>query len=170
MTTSLQIHSNTDPGYHTSVDSEHWTVMLLNYNENMNPENAVSIWSHPRSDEVIILLKGRAVLCYIEEGKSLQVIEIRPGLLYNVTAGLWHRIFARPNTQFAIVNNRDTNNKDAVNRKFSPAELSRLSSQLPKWLTKTTSGRPFTQQDDFRKSSREFRGIAVAVNMPGLCD
>jgi hypothetical protein len=140
MTTPLQIHSNNGPGYQTTVDSEHWTVMLLNYNENMNPDAASTIWRHQRSDEVIILLKGRAVLCYIEERKSLQVIEIRPGLLYNVTGGLWHRIFSNPGSRFAIVNDRDTNKVDFEKRLFTAAELERLTTLLPMWLKRNASG------------------------------
>lgn len=146
MSTPLQIHSNTDPGYHSSVDSENWTVMLLNYSDNMNPDNASLIWRHPRSDEVIVLLKGRAVLCYVEDGRSLQVIEIRPGLLYNITGGLWHRIFSKPKSQFAVVNDRDTRKNDAEKRQFTAAELERLSAQLPKWLKRNASGKHHVSQ------------------------
>ena len=111
-------------------------VALLNWEPIMNLENAKEIERHNKSNETFILLSGQAAL-YVTRSNNLQVLEMQPGLVYNVTAGTWHNILATHDVKLAIVENRNTHLDDSETRSLNTQELLSLKSNLPKWINES---------------------------------
>ncbi len=129
----LEIHEYAEQGYKPLVYSDAWMVALMNWDPRMAVNNARSIERHMLTDEVFILLQGKAAF-YLEEGEgSLRVVEMQPGKLYNVPQGVWHNTLATTDVKFAIIENRDTNKMDTEERSMTAEETSMLLGQIPEW-------------------------------------
>jgi mannose-6-phosphate isomerase-like protein (cupin superfamily) len=133
MIQGLDIHEFTTPGYKPLVYSSDWMVALLNYDDSMAYETSTQIERHVHTDEVFILLAGQAAFYLLTDDQTLQVVELKPGLIYNVYAGTWHGLLATPEASFAIVENRDTNLFDTELRPLTQDERQSIFSQLPAW-------------------------------------
>jgi mannose-6-phosphate isomerase-like protein (cupin superfamily) len=129
----MEVYEFTDPGYRPLVYSQDWMVALLNYEGIMGLERALEIERHKKTDEVFILLKGQAAFYLIAGDQPLQIVELKPGLIYNVRAGTWHNLLATPQAVFAIVENRDTDRFDTELRPLSYEERKRMHALVPEW-------------------------------------
>jgi len=107
---------------------------LLNYEDIMGLDRAIEIERHVKTDEVFILLKGQAAFYLVAEGQPLQVLELKPGLVYNVIKGTWHNLLATQDAAFAIIENRDTDKFDTEIRQLTDQEHQSMLGQLPGWL------------------------------------
>lgn len=134
MAHGIEVYEYTGPGYKPLVYSQEWMVALLNYEDIMGLEKALGIERHVKTDEVFILLKGQAAFYLIEGDQPLQVVELKPGLIYNVRAGTWHNLLATQEAVFAIVENRDTDRFDTEIRPLSDKERERMHALLPGWV------------------------------------
>jgi mannose-6-phosphate isomerase-like protein (cupin superfamily) len=130
----IEVHEYTGAGYKPLVYGQGWMVALLNYEDIMRPDRATEIERHVKTDEVFILLEGRAVFYLESEGQPLRVVELKPGLVYNVTQGTWHNLLATRDATLAIVENRDTDKFDTEIRPLTDEERQRMFGQLPEWL------------------------------------
>jgi len=133
MANGIEIHEYTGAGYRPLVYSQGWMVALLNYEDLMRPDRAAEIERHVKTDEVFILLKGQAALYLGSEGQPLRVVELKPGLVYNVAKGTWHTLLATREAALAIVENRDTDRFDTEIRPLTAEERQGLPGQLPGW-------------------------------------
>jgi len=134
MTDGLEMFEYSAQGYLPLVYSAGWMVALLNYEPGMDFKNASEIERHKQTDEVFILLKGKAVFCLATDGHSLEVIELLPGRIYNVLKGTWHTLLATKDAAFAIVENRDTDKFDTEIRPMKTGERQDMLRQLPEWI------------------------------------
>ncbi len=134
MTGGLEVFVHEGPGYRPLVYSEDWMVALLNYEDIMEPRKAHEIERHVQTDEVFILLRGRAAFYLVVDDAPLQVVEIQPGVIYNVLCGTWHNLLATQDAAFAIVEKRDADLTDTQIRKLSTCEHQSMLEQLPGWL------------------------------------
>jgi hypothetical protein len=130
----IEVFEYHEAGYRPLVYSQDWMVALLNFEEIMGLENAYEIERHVKTDEVFILLRGRAAFYLVQDDKPLQVVEMKPGLVYNMRKGTWHNLLATKDAAFAIVENRDTDKYDTQIRPLSAAERQCMLDQLPRWL------------------------------------
>ena len=123
-------------GFAPLVFSERWQAALLNWEPLFDRRNLDEIERHNHSDEVFVLLRGQAVLFTkandVDAGR-LQAVEMKPGVIYNVPAGVWHNIVATRAVRFLIVENRDTHLHDTEIRPIRAGELAALDAQLPAW-------------------------------------
>jgi ureidoglycolate hydrolase len=107
----LSICGNDKPGYAPQIDFETWRIAVLNYCEDVRPENIRQMQRHDESDEVFVLLRGHCTLI-IGVGKSLveqiHFEELQPYQLYNVKRGVWHNHILSRNASVLIVENRNT--------------------------------------------------------------
>jgi hypothetical protein len=131
----IEIHEYTGAGYKPLVYGQGWMVALLNYEDIMRPDRATEIERHVKTDEVFILLEGRAAFYLETEGQPVRVVELKPGLVYNVTKGTWHNLLATQDATLAIVENRDTDKYDTEIRPLTGKEREHLLGQLPDWAT-----------------------------------
>ncbi len=107
----LDIREYTQEGYSPVIDYDSWRVAVLNYCEELLPENITKMQRHDKSDEVFILLKGSFIL-YIGEGteavETIHAVKLEPYKLYNVKKGVWHTHTLSEEASVLIVENRDT--------------------------------------------------------------
>ncbi|MCY4021292.1 MAG: cupin domain-containing protein [Chloroflexi bacterium] len=127
-------------GFEPLVFTDEWQVALLNWEPLFDRVSLDEIERHNHSDEVFVLLRGQAVLFTRPEGGKLQAIEMAPGKIYNVPAGVWHNIVATRDVSFLIVENRDTHLRDTEIRPISPDELAQLDAQMPAWASLKQQG------------------------------
>lgn len=133
MAYGLDVHEFSKPGYQPLVYSHDWMVALLNFENIMRLEKALEIERHVKTDEVFILLQGKAAFYLVEGDHPFEVVELKPGLIYNVRAGTWHNLLATEQARFAIIENRDTDKSDTEIRPMTESERRQMLGQLPVW-------------------------------------
>lgn len=129
----LEIYEWSSEGFAPLVFAEGWQAALLNWEPLFDRRNLDEIERHNHSDEVFVLLRGRALLFTRPDGGALTAVEMDAGLIYNVPAGVWHNIVATRDVSFLIVENRDTHIHDTEIRPITDDELAQLDRQLPAW-------------------------------------
>ncbi|MBU0483457.1 MAG: hypothetical protein KKB30_02950 [Proteobacteria bacterium] len=107
----LEVRQHKDPGYLPLVDFERWRVAVLNFAEDLRSGNITRMQRHNETDEVFVLLKGRAIL-FVGEGDE-QVTEVHAQSLelhklYNVKRAVWHHHTLSEDAMVLVVENRDT--------------------------------------------------------------
>lgn len=111
--TPIHIHDVQMDGYHPVVDYDTWRVAVLNYIDELLPENIDAVQKHSETDEVFVLLAGQCILFTADvEGDavlSISACPMEPGKMYNVPKGIYHTHTLTPGTQVLIVENVDTN-------------------------------------------------------------
>jgi ureidoglycolate hydrolase len=110
--TLLDVHAHTDAGYRPLVDYGAWRVAILNYSEELRPENIDAMQRHNATDEVFVLLRGRCIL-FVGEGEHASISTIYaqpmvPHTIYNVKKSVWHTHTLSPGAMVLVVENRDT--------------------------------------------------------------
>lgn len=129
----LEVYEWTGEGFAPLAFTESWQAALLNWEPLFDRRNLDEIERHNQTDEVFVLLRGRALLFTRADGEALQTVEMQPGKIYNVPAGIWHNLVATRNLRCLIVENRDTHLHDTEIRPITAAELAQLDAQLPAW-------------------------------------
>jgi ureidoglycolate hydrolase len=127
----LEITQNTKEGYHPLTEYDKWLVAMLNQGEsNDSPEKIEYLEYHALTDEVFILLRGRATL-FISEGKDkpedIKTSVMEPLKVYNVKRGVWHAITLQDNGSVAIIENSNTSRKNSCYYYLSDSEKKILS-------------------------------------------
>ena len=87
--------------WQVAVQFEQWQVAYLGYCERF--ASLTGMERHMLTDEVFVLLQGKAVL-YLEEAQ----VEMEQGVVYNVKKGEWHHIVVSPDASVLVVENRNT--------------------------------------------------------------
>jgi hypothetical protein len=135
--TLLEIRAYPDEGYRPLVDYGAWRVAVLNYIDELLPENLGRMQRHDQTDEVFVLLAGRCIL-FIGEGQEtvgrIHAEDMQPFKLYNVKKGCWHTHTLSPDCMTVIVENCDTNDDNSPFAELSAAqraEIVRLTNE--KW-------------------------------------
>ncbi len=78
-------------------------MAYLSYAERF--DNITYLEKHLKTDEIFVLLKGRAMLLV---GKKAEQIIMEKGNMYNVKKGVWHNIKVGQDALLLIVENHDT--------------------------------------------------------------
>jgi ureidoglycolate hydrolase len=119
----LEIREYTGLGYQPVIDFGAWRVAILNYIDEIHPEQIVFVERHNETDEVFVMLKGQGIL-FLGEGE-VQVERIypqvmEPGKMYNVKRSVWHTIVLSRDGSVLIVENRNTSEE---NSDYAPLNL-----------------------------------------------
>jgi hypothetical protein len=107
----LEIRDHNATGYKPLVDYANWRVAILNFSEELRPENITALQRHNETDEVFVLLRGRCILFLGEGDQMVTAIhgqDMIPRTLYNVKKGVWHSHTLSEDAMVLIVENRDT--------------------------------------------------------------
>jgi ureidoglycolate hydrolase len=107
----LEIMDFTGEGYKPLVDYGTWRVAFLRYIDELHPARIKEMERHTLTDEVFVLLSGKAVL--LLGGRGIKVPLIHPqildfGKIYNVKQNVWHSILLSLDATVLIVENRNT--------------------------------------------------------------
>jgi len=112
----LEIREFTGNGYKPVIDFSEWRVAILNYIDEIHPENIEKMEKHDETDEVFVLMKGQAIL-FLGEGDQrvvkifTQVLE--PGKIYDVKQSVWHSVVLSLDGSVLIVENRNTGRENS---------------------------------------------------------
>ena len=108
---AIETYIHTGEGYNPYLITEHWQVAKLNHLDGHGLDQIEKMEVHRKTDEVFILLSGIAVLIASSQpdGKgSFEVVNMEPGVTYNIPMGVWHNIAMAPDAQIIIVENSNT--------------------------------------------------------------
>ncbi len=108
----IEVREYVGLGYSPVVDYGAWRVAILNYHEELLPENITAMQRHDETDEVFVLLRGRCIL-FLGEGDDAAITQIHavdmvPFKIYNVKRGAWHTHTLSRDAMVLIVENVDT--------------------------------------------------------------
>jgi hypothetical protein len=107
----LEVREYKKEGYSPVVDYGAWRVAILNYNDQLLPENLKAMQRHNETDEVFILLRGSCILFIGDGDQKVTAIfaeNMQPFKLYNVKKSTWHTHTLTMDAMVLIVENRDT--------------------------------------------------------------
>jgi ureidoglycolate hydrolase len=110
-TSVLEIKEYTGEGYRPLIDFVTWRVAILRWIETSPADKITYMERHMQTDEVFVLLAGRAALVMGGSGagaEGLQVQTMESGKLYNVRQAAWHTVLLSRDASILIVENQDT--------------------------------------------------------------
>jgi mannose-6-phosphate isomerase-like protein (cupin superfamily) len=110
-----------------------WLVALMNWSPRFDVGGWGTLERHAHTDEVFVLQKGRSLLFVAGEG-GLQVVDMTPGVVYNVTQGSWHNVVGTQDVQWLIVESGEDPTQPTEYRAMSDAERNDLCAAFPAWL------------------------------------
>jgi len=107
----LEIREYDGEGYQPLIDYGQWRVAFLRYLDDLLAERIERMERHVETDEVFVLLQGRAMLLLGGNGPGVEAVRpvgMESGRLYNVKRGAWHAILLSRDATILLVENRDT--------------------------------------------------------------
>jgi len=96
-------HNGTE--FRRLVSNAKWTLASLNWAPRFDEDHLVELERHLLTDEVFVLLQGRAVLLL---GENAERVEMKPLQYYNVRAGIWHHILVSKDARVLVAENANT--------------------------------------------------------------
>jgi hypothetical protein len=125
----LEIREYTGEGYMPVIDYGAWRAAILNYAEELLPQNITHMQRHDETDEVFVLLRGRCIL-FIGEGDervtSIFAQDMEPFRMYNVKRSAWHTHTLSEDAMVLIVENRDTTVQNSPTYPLDKAQRKKL--------------------------------------------
>jgi len=121
-----------EPGYQPLILSNGWQVAILNYISPLAPDNLELMERHNKTDEVFVLVRGRAWLLLAPKGDEvgdIEIVEMEKHVVYSVLAGVWHGVVASEDACWIIVENRDTHLVDVERRSIPEEQRQRIKSR-----------------------------------------
>lgn len=127
-------------GYAPFLIGDKWQVAFLNYAPEEALESIVKLDVHHYTDEVFVLLDGRAALigAQISDGRIVyEVVDMQPMQAYNIRREVWHKIAMQPGSRVLIVENSNTHLGDFEFYDLSAAQIATLRETVGKaWRQK----------------------------------
>jgi hypothetical protein len=116
-------------GYSPVVDYGAWRVAILNYTDDLLPQNIADMQRHDETDEIFVLLRGRCIL-FVGAGEetatSVFAQDMEPLKVYNVKRTAWHTHTLSADAMVLIVENRDTNEANSPSCLLDEAQRKRI--------------------------------------------
>ncbi len=106
----LEILNYTGEDYKPVVSFGAWRVAYLNYSERFDPEKIDTLERHMETDEVFVLLAGKATLLVGENAEECPMEKFK---CYNVKKAVWHTIATSRDAHVLIVENADTKDENS---------------------------------------------------------
>ena len=106
----LEIIENNGERFNIAMSYGDWRVAYLNYAESHKEGNIEFLEKHLETDEVFVLMSGKATLLI---GKECARIEMEPCKVYNVKKGVWHNIILSEDAKILLVENKDTSKENS---------------------------------------------------------
>lgn len=113
----LEITTFEGLGYKPLIDFDCWRVAFLRFIDELLPENITRAEKHLETDEVFVLLSGKAVLIIGTGGD--EIIEMTPYVmepcqLYNVKQNTWHNVVLSQDATILLVENNNTRSENSA--------------------------------------------------------
>ncbi|MGL4648041.1 MAG: cupin domain-containing protein [Caldilineaceae bacterium] len=126
-------HTFTGDDFLPVVESGGWLVALMNWSPRFDRSGWGTLERHLHSDEVFVLLKGRAVLLW-DGGDGPVCEQMALGVVYNVRQSTWHNVIGTRDAQWLIVESSPDPALPTEYRPLTATEKTRISDSLPAWL------------------------------------
>lgn len=113
--TTIEKYKIEGSGYHPFFIREGWQVAQLNADDEQKVENIDRLDIHNHTDEIFILISGRAVLIsatVIDNEPIFNLEFMKPGITYNIPGKTWHNIAMQEGCQVIIVEKENTHLHD----------------------------------------------------------
>ncbi|HNE03014.1 MAG TPA: hypothetical protein PLT08_00740 [Anaerolineales bacterium] len=127
--TLIEVYEHTEPDYKPLVDYQSWRVALMNYTDDLTPENINRMQKHTETDEVFVLMAGHCIL-FLGEGEEtvtkVHAVDMELYKLYNVKRGVWHSHTFSKDARILIVENRDTVVENSPFVDLSPSQCTEV--------------------------------------------
>jgi mannose-6-phosphate isomerase-like protein (cupin superfamily) len=101
-------------GYAPIVDFQAWRVAILNYIDELEPDNIDNFQCHSETDEVFVLLSGKCILFCADVADdhtigNITSWDMEPNRAYTIKRGVYHTHTLSKDAKVLIVENSDTN-------------------------------------------------------------
>jgi hypothetical protein len=131
----LEIKEYKGVGYKPVVHFGAWRVAILNFIDELLPEEIIKIQKHNKTDESFVLIKGKCILFFgvgKDKIEDILAIDMQPLKVYNVKKGTWHTHTLTKDAVVLIVENHNTHNFNSpIIRMKQP-----LRNKLVEWTNK----------------------------------
>jgi hypothetical protein len=109
----LEVSEYNAAGYSPVVDFQTWRVAMLNYIDELDPDQIDNFQCHNETDEVFVLLSGKCILFCAEVDEKNNIIDIiswnmEINKTYNIKRGVYHTHTLSEDAKVLIVENSDT--------------------------------------------------------------
>lgn len=126
----LEIKEYKEEGYKPVVDYGAWRVAILNFINELLPENIGFMSKHDETDEVFVLLRGNCILL-IGEGNEMKITKLYAKdmvsyKIYNVKRGVWHNHVLSRDAMILIVENQDTTESNSPIIKITEKQKNKI--------------------------------------------
>ena len=101
----LEIFEYNGAGYDPTMNYGEWRVAIANFGEHFDEAQYKYLEAHRETDEVFVLVSGKASLVI---GKEFSKIPLEMGRIYNVKRGAYHALLMERNAKVFIVENHST--------------------------------------------------------------
>lgn len=118
-------HDGTE--YRRLVNNARWTLASLNWAPRFDEKNLIEMERHNLTDEVFVLLKGKATLLVGEQACRVEMVPLK---YYNIRAGIWHHIIVSEDARVLVAENADTS-KD--NTEYLSVETGEIYRKYPEF-------------------------------------
>lgn len=105
----IEISESSRDGYNPLIHFNGWRVAVANGGERFSEKNLTKLERHTETDEVFVLLSGKAELIIGIEAKRYALEEKK---LYNVKKGIWHGLIAEENSAVLVIENDNTSSEN----------------------------------------------------------
>ncbi len=129
----IERYFHTEDGYNPFLIREGWQVAQLNYVAKHGLDDIDDVEMHALTDEVFILMRGRAALItasFEGDEPTFEVENMRVGVTYNIPAGVWHNIAMDKDAQIIIVERNNTHLEDVAHKTLTDEQLQRVYAQI----------------------------------------
>jgi mannose-6-phosphate isomerase-like protein (cupin superfamily) len=133
----LEVVQYDDIGYRPLVDFNGWRVAVLNYIDELLPQNLIDMQRHDETDEVFVLLKGHCILFLGDNSENeaatgeitthsdhrpgrIHAVDMQPYKFYVVKQGSWHTHTLSHDAMLLIVENTDTTSENSPRSPLDP--------------------------------------------------
>ncbi len=134
----IESYKHTGEGFNPFLIRDGWQVAQLNYVSGQGLDDIRKIDVHPGTDEVFILMAGKAVLITADRQEHTvryEMVVMKPGVIYNIPKGVWHNIAMYEDAQVILVENANTHQADCVYYYLDEMQQKDLYRQIAKAIT-----------------------------------
>jgi hypothetical protein len=123
----------TQEDFQPVVETPGWLVALMNWSPRFDRSAPRVVEAHPQTDEVFVLQHGQSVL-FVSTEQGLDVIDMVPGVVYNVTRGTFHNVIGSRDAQWLIVESTYDPAYPTQYRALDEQQCAQLDARFPGWL------------------------------------
>ena len=98
-----------EPGFSVSFSTDKWETAFIRFSSDFAFGKVTELKRHMESDEVFVLIKGKAVLLIGDTPEEITKTILECGKAYNVKKRTWHYIAVSEDAVVFVTENSDTN-------------------------------------------------------------